>query len=322
MSGRDQCYALPELQQWESAQVENYVWGEPDTIDGLAKGMDTAGTELVGIADSLKGVDVSSFWRGGGAEAFVGLRDRVEPAVRGVGSMHKDAGAALQTWKNHLTVYKEDCGTAITTGRAGWHLYQTTSCDNQEAQTKMSQGKTGITNAQGSATTSGRTCKTALEAAVAKAKVPTQAPPTQPTQPISSKEGERGKAPSGREPIPAPPPYAPGLWIDPANGQLVQPKPGPWAVGQQPWEYTPGSQPNPGFAVPATGPTTQPSIFSTPPANPPQAPSGQTPVPFTGPITGTDRPLVDPANGRVVIPVTGVYAAGQPWPYVYADGRP
>ena len=44
---------------------------------------------------------------------------------------------------------------------------------------------------------------------------------------------------------------------------------------------------------------------------------------FTGQVPdGSQRPLVDPVNGRVVVPVTGVYATGQPWPYVYADGKP
>lgn len=310
MSGRNACYALPELQQWDSAQVENYVWGQPETVDGLGKGMDIAGNDLTAVADSLKGVDVSGFWTGPAAEAFVALRDRVEPAVRGLGAMHSDAGAALSTWKTHLAVYQEDAATAITTGRAGWHLYQTTSCDNAEAQAKMTQGKNGLTTAMGSRDSAGRAAKTALEAAAAKADVPTSPPAQQPTQPISSQPGQRGTAPSGREPIPAPPPYAPGLWIDPGNGQLVTPRPGPWAIGKQPWDYTPGSSPNQGFAVPAA----TPSSFGTPTANPPLAPSGQTPV------HGTGQQWVDPANGRVVIPITGVYAPGQPWPYVYADG--
>ena len=128
--------------------------------------------------------------------------------------------------------------------------------------------------------------------------------------------------------MPAPVPYAPGQYVDPANGRLVRPVPGPWAIDRQPWEYAEDSTEPPGTQPPGTQPSgTQPSgtlPSGTQPsgaANPPLAPSGQAPVPFTGPIpTGRQRPMVDPANGRVVLPVTGVYPPGQPWPYVYADG--
>jgi hypothetical protein len=245
VSGHDQRYALPELQQWASAKAENYVWGQPDAIDRLGKGMSTAGRDLTEVADSLKGVDVADFWTGPAAEAFTSLRDQVEPAVRRLGSMHHDAAAALSTWRSHLSVYQEDCGTAITTGRAGWHLYQTTSCNNPDAQAKMTSGKTGITTATGSRDSAGRTCRTALEAAAAKADAPT-APPAQQGVPgqISTQPGKVGTAPSGREPVPFTGPIPAGQprpYVDPANGRIVTPRPGPWAIGKQPWVYADGS---------------------------------------------------------------------------------
>ena len=248
MSGRDRCHALPELQQWESAQVDHYVWGNPAAIDTYGRALDAAGRDLGSVADSLAAVDVSGFWTGAAATAFTQLRDRVVPAVRGLASMHTEAGAALGTWQRHLAVYQEDTAAAITLGRQGWRHYQT-SCQAQAAgQATMNIAKGRISDAVGLREGSARTCRTAIEAATAKADVPTQPP-----------------------------------------------------AGGQP-------------------PATQPGTTTT---NPPEAPSGRAPVPFTGPIPpGRERPMVDPANGRVVVPLVGVYAAGQPWPYVYADGKP
>jgi hypothetical protein len=248
MTGRDRCYALPERQQWETAQVDHYVWGNPGTIDTYGRAHDTAGDDLVSVADSLAGMDVSGFWTGAAATAFTSLRDRVVPAVRGLGTMHEETAAALATWQRHLAVYQEDCGTAISTGRQGWQLYQTTSCDNPDAQAKMDNGKTGITNAVAARDASGRTCKSALEAAAAEADVPGTQPagtnghPPIPHQ-ISAVPGQVGQAPSGQEPVPAMGPFAPDRpwpYVDPANGRYVRPVPGPWAIGRQPWEYVDG----------------------------------------------------------------------------------
>ena len=242
MSGRDRCYALPQLQQWESAQVDHYVWGEPGTLDTLAQAHDTAGADLTALADSLAGMNVSGFWTGDAATAFTSLRDRVGPAVRGLGTMHEDTSAALGTWQRHLAVYQEDCGTAITTGKEGWRLYRTTSCDNTEAQTKMTTGRNGISAAVSCRDTSARTAKTALEAAAAKADVPggqssgTNGHPPTPHQ-VSTVPGQVGTAPSGQEPVPAMGPFPTGQpwpYVDPANGRYVRPVPGPWAIGRQP----------------------------------------------------------------------------------------
>jgi hypothetical protein len=325
VSGRDQCYALPELQQWETAKTENYVWGDPAAIQAYGKGLDTAGHDLGAIAESLNGIDVNGFWTGDAADAFTDLKRRVTPAVRGLSDMHKDSSTALNTWQQHLGVYQEDCAGAITTGRNGWHLYQTTSCDNQDAQNQMKNGKTGITNAESGRDTAGRTCKSALEAAAAKADVPT-APPQQqqgvPNQ-ISTTPGQVGTAPSGREPVPFTGPIPAGQprpYVDPANGRIVVPRPGPWAIGKQPWDYADGS-PAPTQPAVATQPVGQnPYVPTTPPADTSTlgvTPSGRAPVPFTGPIaSGQPRPYVDPANGRVVVPAMGPYATGKrPWVY-------
>lgn len=244
MSGRDQCFALPELQQWETAQTDNYVWGDPAAIEAYGKGLDTAGADLGTVADSLAGMNVADFWTGDAATAFTSLRDRLTPAVRGLASMHTDAATALGTWQRHLGVYREDCTSAISTGRQGWHLYQTTSCDNADAQAKMNSGKTGITTATGSRDSSGRTCKTQLEAAAAKADVPTAPPAAPPGVPgqVSTTPGQVGTAPSGQEPVPFTGPIPAGQprpYVDPANGQVVVPRPGPWAIGHQPWDYAP-----------------------------------------------------------------------------------
>jgi hypothetical protein len=305
----DPNHPLPTNRQWETAEVAQYVWGNPETVHGYGRAVDTAGHDLASIADGLHGIEVDGFWTGPGATAFLQLRDRVVPAVRGLAAMHTDAAAALDTWQRQLAVYQGDCAAAITTGRGGWSEYEATRAP--DGLTAMNTGRTGITRAKDSRDTAAGHCRTAIDAATAKADVPTRQPagPGQPGQ-ISTVPGQVGQAPSGREPVPAPVPYAPGEYVDPANGRLVRPVPGPWAVGRQPWEYVDGGSPAPFTAQPA-GPT-----------NPPQAPSGQAPVPFTGPIpAGQERPMVDPANGRVVVPVTGVYAPGQPWPYVYADGN-
>lgn len=335
MSGRDQCYALPELQQWETAKTDNYVWGDPAAIGAYGKALDTAGTDLGTIAESLGGMNVADFWTGPAATAFTELKSRLTPAVKGLSTMQKDAATALDTWQRHLSVYQEDCGTAITTGKQGWQLYKTTSCDNADAQTKMTNGKTGITTAQTSGMNSGRTCKAQLEAAATKADVSTAPPaPATPTTPgpISTTPGQVGTAPSGREPVPFTGPIPAGQprpWVDPANGKVVVPRPGPWAIGKQPWDYADGSPaPNSAFTLPGTTPPTattppaattpnQPWIVSTTPGQVGSAPSGQEPVPFTGPIaSGEPRPWVDPANGRVVIPKPGPWAIGkQPWDY-------
>ena len=249
MSGRDRCYALPELQQWESAQVDHYVWGEPGTPDTLAQAHHTAATDLTAVADSLAGMDVSGFWTGDAATAFTSLRDRVVPAVRGVGTMHQAAAAALSTWQRHLAVYQEDCGTAISSGKEGWRLYRTTSCDNTEAQTRMTNGRNGISAAVSSRDTSARSAKTALETAVTKADTPggqstgTNGNPPMPHQ-VSTVPGQVGTAPSGQAPVPAMGPFAAGQpwpYVDPANGRYVRPVPGPWAIGRQPWEYVDGN---------------------------------------------------------------------------------
>ena len=352
MSGRDRCYALPELQQWETAQTDNYVWGDPAAIEAYGRGLDTAGNDLATIAESLGGMDVASFWTGPAAEAFTALKGRVTPAVRGLSTMNKDAATALGTWQRHLAVYQEDCGSAISTGRQGWQLYQTTSCDNADAQAKMNTGKTGISTAQTSSQTSGRSCQTQLEAAAAKATVST-APPAPAGVPgqISTTPGQVGTAPSGREPIPFTGPIPPGQprpYVDPANGRIVVPRPGPWAIGKQPWDYADGSSTSsftapattapattaPTTSVPAGTPSTSSPSFGSPSFNSPltsaftvpttaaglgslgTAPSGQQPVPFVGPTADGQQRYVDPANGRIVLPAQGPYAAGKrPWVY-------
>jgi Cu/Zn superoxide dismutase len=320
VSGRDQCYVLPELQQWETAKPENYVWGDPAAVQAYGKGLDTAGTDLGGIADSLNGIDVSGFWTGDAATAFTNLKQRVTPAVRGLSDMQEDSATALNTWQQHLGVYKEDCAGAITTGRNGWHLYQTTSCDNQDAQTQMRNGKTGITNAQAGRDTAGRTCKSALEAAAAKGDVAT-APPQQQgvAGQVSTTPGQVGTAPSGREPVPFTGPIPPGQprpYVDPANGKIVVPRPGPWAIGRQPWDYADGS-PAPSIATQPVG--QNPYVPTTPPADTSTlgiAPSGRAPAPFIGPTVDGKPRYVDPANGRVVVPAMGPYATGKrPWVY-------
>jgi len=249
MSGRDRCYALPELQQWETAQVDHYVWGNPGTLDALGRAHDTAGNDLVSIAGSLAGMDVSGFWTGDAATAFTSLRDRVAPAVRGLGTMHKETAAALGTWQRHLAVYQEDCGAAITTGKQGWQLYRTTSCDNTEAQAKMNAGKSGIGTATSARDGSAGSAKTALETAATRADGPSSQPtgtigsPPMPHQ-VSTVPGQVGQAPSGQEPVPAMGPFAadrPWPYVDPANGRYVRPVPGPWAIGRQPWEYVDGA---------------------------------------------------------------------------------
>jgi len=235
VSGRNQCYALPELQQWETATTEHYVWGDPAAIQAYGKGLDTAGHDLGAIADSLTAIDVGEFWTGDAANAFTDLKRRVTPAVRGLSDLHKDSSTALNTWQQHLGVYQEDCAAAITTGRNGWHLYQTTSCDNQDARIQMNNGKTGITNAESGRDTAGRTCRSALEAAAAKADVPT-APPTTPPADTST----LGVTPSGRAPVPFTGPIPAGQprpYVDPANGRIVVPEMGPYATGKRPWVY-------------------------------------------------------------------------------------
>jgi hypothetical protein len=323
VSGRDRCYALPELQQWETAQTDNYVWGDPAAIQAYGKGLDTAGETLKSVADSLTGMNVADFWTGPAAEAFTELKGRVAPAVQGLATMQKDSATALNTWQQHLGVYQEDCATAISTGRAGWHLYQTTSCDNADAQTKMNSGKTGITNAESGRNTAGQTCKAALEAAATKADVPT-APPTPAGVPhqVSTTPGQVGTAPSGREPVPFTGPIAPGQprpYVDPANGKIVVPRPGPWAIGKQPWDYADGSPgPNPIITQPVTQ---NPYIPSTPPADTSTlgiSPSGKAPIPFTGPTVDGKPQYVDPVNGRIVVPAMGPYATGKR-PWVYAN---
>ena len=202
-------------------------------------------------------MDVSGFWTGAAATAFTQLRDRVVPAVRGLASMHTEAGAALGTWQRHLAVYQEDTAGAITLGRQGWAHYQT-SCQAQPAgRTTMNAAKAAISNAVALRDGSGRTCKTAIEAATAKADVAAQptgqagqqpqfANPAHPpiANQISTVPGQVGRAPSGREPVPMIGVFRAGEpwpYVDPANGRVVRPVPGPWAVGQQPWEYvTPG----------------------------------------------------------------------------------
>lgn len=249
MSGRDACYALPELQQWETARADNYVWGDPAAIESYGRALDTAGTDLGTIADSLGGMNVGDIWTGPAATAFTELKGRLTPAVRGLSTMQKEAATALGTWQRHLSVYQEDCTTAIATGKQGWQLYQTTSCDNQDAQTKMTNGKNGISSAQTSSQSGGRTCKAALEAAATKADVQT-APPAAPAAPagvphqVSTVPGQVGTAPSGREPVPFTGPIPAGQprpYVDPANGRLLVPRPGPWAIGRQPWDYADGS---------------------------------------------------------------------------------
>jgi hypothetical protein len=323
VSGRDRCYALPELQQWETAQTDNYVWGDPAAIQSYGRGLDTAGEDLKSVADSLNGMNVADFWTGPAAKAFTELKARVAPAVQGLSAMQKGSATALNTWQQHLGVYKEDCGTAITTGRTGWHLYQTTSCDNAEAQTKMNNGKTGITNAESGRNTAGRTCKTELEAAATKADVPT-APPTPAGVPhqVSTVPGKVGTAPSGREPVPFTGPIPAGQprpYVDPANGRIVVPRPGPWAIGKQPWDYADGS---PGPSKVVTQPaTSNPYIPSTPPADTSTlgiTPSGKAPIPFTGPTADGKPRYVDPTNGRIVVPAMGPYATGKR-PWVYAN---
>lgn len=242
MSGRDRCYALPQLQQWETAQADHYVWGDPAAIEAYGRALDTTGADLAAIAQSLGGIDVGDFWTGPAAAAFTELKGRVTPAVQGLATMQKDAATALGTWQRHLGVYQEDCATAIATGRQGWQLYETTSCDNQDAQTKMANGRTGITSAQTSSLAAGRTCKAQLEAAATKADVSTAPPATPPGVPgqISTQPGQVGTAPSGREPVPFTGPVPAGQprpYVDPANGRVVVPQPGPWAIGRQPWEY-------------------------------------------------------------------------------------
>ena len=118
-------------------------------------------------------MSVADVWTGPAAQAFTELKGRVTPAVQGLATMQKDAATALGTWQRHLAVYQEDCATAISTGKQGWQLYQTTSCDNPDAQTKMNNGKTGITNAVTARDGTARTGKSALEAAASKADSPT-----------------------------------------------------------------------------------------------------------------------------------------------------
>jgi len=236
MSGHDRCYALPELQQWETARTEDYVWGDPAAIESYGKAVDTAGADLAAIAESLRHLNVGDFWTGPAATAFTELAARVAPAVRGLADMQKDAAAALGIWQRHLAVYQEDCGTAIGTGKQGWQLYRTTSCDSADAQNLMTTGKNGISAAQTSATSSGRTCRAALEAAATKADVPTTPPAGRPDQ-VPSTPGPLGQAPSGQEPVPAPVPYAPGQYVDPSNGRIVVPVQGPYATGRRPWVY-------------------------------------------------------------------------------------
>ncbi len=247
MSGRDLCYALPAGQQWETAQVDHYVWGDPAAVDGLGRAHDTAGTDLTSIADSLAGMDVSGFWTGDAAAAFTGLRDRVVPAVRGLGTMHKETATALGTWQRHLAVYVADCGGAITTGKEGWRLHQTSE-GNPDAETKMTNGRNGISSAITSRDTAARTCKTALETAASRAAAPAQSTGTNGHPPIphqiSTVPGQVGTAPSGQEPVPAMGPFRtdqPWPYVDPANGRYVRPVPGPWAIGRQPWEYVDGN---------------------------------------------------------------------------------
>ena len=315
MSGRDRCYALPELQQWESARADHYVWGDPAAIESYGRALDTAGGALATIAESLGGIAVGDFWTGPAATAFTELTGRVAPAVRGLAGMHQAAAAALGTWQRHLAVHQEDCAAAVGTGKQGWQLYQATSCDNAEARNKMTAGRNAISTAQASATGAGRTCGAALEAAAARADVPTAPPAGGPGQPhqVSSTPGQVGRAPSGQEPVPAPVPYAPGQYVDPANGRLVHPVPGPWAIGRQPWEYADGSAAPAPFAQPATQPA------PAPPADLGVSPSGQPPVPFTGPVPAGGPPHhVDPTNGREVVPLQGPYPTGQR-PWVYQD---
>jgi hypothetical protein len=104
--------------------------------------------------------------------------------------------------------------------------------------------------------------------------------------------------------------------VDPANGKIVVPRPGPWAIGKQPWDYADGS-PAPIIATQPVGqnpyvPTTAPADTSTLGITP----SGRPPVPFVGPTVDGKPRYVDPANGRIVVPAMGPYATGKrPWVY-------
>ncbi len=184
----------------------------------------------------------------------------------------------------------------------------------------MKNGKTGITNAESGRNTAGRTCTSALEAAAAKADVPTTPPQQQgvPNQ-ISTTPGQVGTAPSGREPVPFTGPIPAGQprpYVDPANGKIVVPRPGPWAIGKQPWDYADGSS----APTVTTQPVGQnPYVPTTPPADTSTlgvTPSGRAPAPFVGPTVDGKPRYVDPANGRIVVPAMGPYATGKrPWVY-------
>jgi hypothetical protein len=138
---------------------------------------------------------------------------------------------------------------------------------------------------------------------------------------ISTTPGQVGTAPSGREPVPFTGPIPAGQprpYVDPANGKILVPRPGPWAIGKQPWDYADGS---PAPSIATTSAADNPYIPSTAPAaGGPNtlgiAPSGKQPVPFIGP-TADGRPrYVDPVNGRIVVPAMGPYATGKrPWVY-------
>jgi hypothetical protein len=138
---------------------------------------------------------------------------------------------------------------------------------------------------------------------------------------VSTTPGQVGTAPSGREPVPFTGPIPAGQprpYVDPANGKIVVPRPGPWAIGKQPWDYAVGSTAPSIITQPVSS---NPYIPSTPPpASGPNtlgvAPSGRQPVPFVGPTADGQPRYVDPVNGKIVVPAMGPYAPGKrPWVY-------
>ena len=126
-------------------------------------------------------------------------------------------------------------------------------------------------------------------------------------------------------PIPA---GQPRPYVDPANGRIVVPRPGPWAIGKQPWDYADGSpaptvatQPRHATAGGRTQPVGQnPYVPTTPPADTVDARRHAVGA-GAGAVHRADRrrpapAYVDPANGRIVVPAMGPYATGKrPWVY-------
>jgi uncharacterized protein YukE len=142
---RDQHFPVPGPPNWSAwaplaegvfAGTE-YVWGSPYQT-GFASydyGMlERAFTDLAEkLAEASAGV--SEYWRGRGAEAFLGRVGEVVPELKRAARAFHQLSFALELWGGQdgytccwpvtgLDKLKQDAGDAVRRGKAAWHEYQ------------------------------------------------------------------------------------------------------------------------------------------------------------------------------------------------------